>query len=285
MKKIIEKLLILVTTMNFIIMMPESVVIANDSEVELTNVSIISDTLQRIKAKGVITAATPLNDITYFYINPKTNKMSGIDADIVTEIGKRLGIDKVEMKQVPFSDLLEKLNTDDSVDIAAGGIYITPKREELVSFTQPLYKGSEAIIVPTFSTINFVSDLKDAAVGVEKGTVFVDLAQSWKKKNLIKDIVIFETSADVLNAVNTNKIDAGIMDSVIVKHSLLKDKNLFIRILKDYTPKISGNVGIAVRKSETALLNALNEKIDEMKADGTLYAILIENGLDKSNMI
>lgn len=285
MKKIIEKLLILVTTMNFIIMMPESVVVANDSEVELTNISIISDTLQRIKAKGVITAATPLNDITYFYINPKTNKMSGIDADIVTEIGKRLGIDKVEMKQVPFSDLLEKLNTDDSVDIAAGGIYITPKREELVSFTQPLYKGSEAIIVPTFSTINFVSDLKDAAVGVEKGTVFVDLAQSWKKKNLIKDIVIFETSADVLNAVNTNKIDAGIMDSVIVKHSLLKDKNLFIRILKDYTPKISGNVGIAVRKSETALLNALNEKIDEMKADGTLYAILIENGLDKSNMI
>jgi polar amino acid transport system substrate-binding protein len=285
MKKIIEKLLILITTMNFIVMMPESVVIANDSEVEITNVSIISDTLQRIKEKGVITAATPLNNITYFYINPKTNKMSGIDADIVTEIGKRIGINKVEMKQVPFSDLLEKLNTDDSVDIAAGGIYITPKREELVSFTQPLYKGSEAIVVPTFSTINFVSDLKNAAVGVEKGTVFVDLAQSWKKKNLIKDIVVFETSADVLNAVNTNKIDAGIMDSVIVKHSLSKDKNLFIRILKDYTPKISGNVGIAVRKSEVALLNALNEKIDEMKADGTLYAILIENGLDKSNMI
>jgi len=39
-----------------------------------------------------------------------------------------------------------------------------------------------------------------------------------------------------------------------------------------------------VRKNDATLLNALNEKINEMKADGTLYAILRENGLDKTNM-
>ncbi|NYC10589.1 ABC-type amino acid transport substrate-binding protein [Clostridium beijerinckii] len=58
-----------------------------------------------------------------------------------------------------------------------------------------------------------------------------------------------------------------------------------MRILKDYNPELSGNIAIALRNNDKTLLNALNEKIKEMKADGTLYAILVENGLDKSNMI
>ncbi|NYC53108.1 ABC-type amino acid transport substrate-binding protein [Clostridium beijerinckii] len=81
------------------------------------------------------------------------------------------------------------------------------------------------------------------------------------------------------------KIDAGLVDSVIVKYSLLKNKNIPLRILKDYNPELSGNIAIALRNNDKTLLNALNEKIKEMKADGTLYAILVENGLDKSNMI
>lgn len=56
-------------------------------------------------------------------------------------------------------------------------------------------------------------------------------------------------------------------------------------MLKDYTPEVSGIVGIAVRKNDTELLKALNEKISEMKADGSLYAMLVNDGLDKDNMI
>ncbi|EHJ00765.1 ABC-type transporter, periplasmic subunit family 3 [Clostridium sp. DL-VIII] len=285
MKKILKKLSILIIAVNFIGIMLGSTAIADDSEAAVINGSIEKDRLQKIKEKGVINVDTPLNDISYFYRDTQTGKLSGIDADIIVEISKRLGIEKIEMKQVLFSDLLEILNTDDSVDIADGGIYITPKREEVVSFTQPLYKGSEVIIVPTFSRINFKDDLKNAVVGVEKGTVFVELAEKWKNDNQIRDIVIFKNTSELLNALNDKEIDAGIADSVIVKYSLLKDPNLRVRILKDYLPEIYGNVGIAVRKNDVTLLSAFNEKINEMRADGTLYAILVENGLDKSNMV
>ena len=285
MRRISRKLLILVVIINFIVMILEGTTAIDNSKTTTTNNQTEKNRLEEIKGKGEITVDAPLNDITYFYLDTKTNKITGIDADIITEIAKRLGINKVEINESPFSDLLENLNNDNSIDISAGGIYITPEREELVSFTEPLYKGSEAIVVQTFSKINFTSDLKDAIVGVEKGTVFVTLAEKWKQNNLIKDIVIYETSADVLNAINCNKIDAGIVDSVIVKYSLLKDKNLLLRMLKDYTPEVYGTVGIAIRKNDTTLLQAFNEKINEMKADGTLYAILVNNGLDKANMI
>lgn len=285
MRKILRKLLTLITIINFIGIILEGAATIDDSQITNVTESVKKDKLETIKEKGKITVTTPLKDITYFYLDPKTHKISGIDADIVTEIVNRLGINKIEIKVSPFSDLIEELKNDDSIDIAAGGIYITPSREEIVSFTQPLYKGSEAIVVPTFSKINFMSDLKNAVIGVEKGTVFVTQAERWKKDNLIKDIEIFETPSDLLNAINNYKIDAGIVDSVIVKHFLLEDKNLLLRILKDYTPEVTGNVGIAIGKNDTALLNAFNEKINEMKADGTLYAILVENGLDKENMI
>ena len=285
MRKIPQKLLILIFIINFIVMILEGTTAIDNSKTTTINNQMKKNRLEAIKGKGEITVVSPLNDITYFYLDTKTNKISGIDAEIINEIAKRLGINKVEMKVSPFSDLLERLNTDDSIDISAGGIYITPKREEIVSFTQPLYKGSEAIVVPTFSTINFKSDLKNAILGVERGTVFLNLAEEWKKSNLIKDIVIFDTSADLLNSINSNKVDAGIIDSVILKYSLLKDKNLILRMLKDYKTEVSATVGIAVRKNDTTLLNAFNEKINEMKADGTLYAILVNNGLDKANMI
>jgi len=287
MRKIPQKLLILIIIINFIVMILEGTTAINNSNSKNTTINnqMEKNRLEEIKGKGEIIVDSPLNDITYFYLDTKTNKITGIDADIITEIAKRLGINKVEIKESPFSDLLEKLNNDNNIDISAGGIYITPEREELVSFTEPLYKGSESIVVPTFSKINFKSDLKNAIVGVEKGTVFVTLTEKWKENNLIKDIVIYETSADVLNAVNRNEIDAGIVDSVIVKYSLLKDKNLLIRMIKDYTPEVYGTVGIAIRKNDTTLLNAFNEKINEMKADGTIYAILVNNGLDKANMI
>ncbi|HEX9025381.1 MAG TPA: ABC transporter substrate-binding protein [Clostridium sp.] len=285
MRKIPQKLLILIIIINFIVMILEGTTAIDNSKTATINNQMEKNRLEEIKGKGEITVDAPLNDITYFYLDTKINKITGIDADIITEIAKRLGINKVEINESPFSDLLENLNNDNSIDISAGGIYITPEREELVSFTEPLYKGSEAIVVQTFSKINFTSDLKDAIVGVEKGTVFVTLAEKWKQNNLIKDIVIYETSADVLNAINCNKIDAGIVDSVIVKYSLLKDKNLLLRMLKDYTPEVYGTVGIAIRKNDTTLLQAFNEKINEMKADGTLYAILVNNGLDKANMI
>lgn len=284
MRNILKKSLILIVIVSFFGMILEDATLRNDTKITITNDLIEKDRLQTIKEKGVITVTSPLSDVSYFYMDINTKKIAGIEADIITEIVKRLGIDKIETKNAPFSNLLENLNTDASIDIASGGIFITPEREKLVAFTEPLYKASDTVVVPIFSSINFKNDLKNAVVGVEKGTVYMDLAERWKNDNLIKDVVIFDDSYKLLNAINSKNVDAGVVDSVIVKYSLLKAR-LPLRTLEDYTPELTGNVGIAVRKSDVVLLKALNQKINEMKADGTMYAILVQNGLDKSNMV
>ncbi|WP_160691423.1 ABC transporter substrate-binding protein [Clostridium sp. C2-6-12] len=254
-------------------------------ESKMENSSINKDRFEMIKEKGLITVAAPSKETPFFFINSETNEISGIDADIITEITKRLGINKVEIVEETFADLLERFNTDENIDIAVGGIFITPESEKLAAFTKPLYKESETVIVSKFSNINFMSDLKNSVVGVEKGTIFEALAKKWKENNLIKDILILESTTELFEAISNRKIDAGLADSIIINYYLKKEENPLIRQLKDYAPELHGVMGIAVKKDDSTLLNALNKIIDDMKADGTLYAILEENGLDKNNLV
>ncbi|OOM77421.1 ABC transporter glutamine-binding protein GlnH precursor [Clostridium puniceum] len=251
----------------------------------IANNSIEKDRLEIIKEKGVITVAGPPRETPFFFKNSETNEINGIDADIVTEIARRLKIKEVEIKEATFANLLEKLNNDDSVDIAVGGIFITPERQKLVSFTRPLYKETEAVIVPRFSKINFMNDLKNSVVGVEKGTIFEDLAKKWKENNAIKEVVVLESTIELFSAISNGEIDAGLADSIIVDYYLIKEKEPLLRLLKDYTPELQGGIGIAVKKNDIFLLDALNKTINDMKADGALYSILVENGLDKNNII
>ncbi|EKQ57569.1 MAG: periplasmic component of amino acid ABC-type transporter/signal transduction system [Clostridium sp. Maddingley MBC34-26] len=208
----------------------------HNSKITTTNIAPSKDRLETIKEKGVLTFASA-NDPPFVYINTEANKLSGIDADIIAEITKRLGINKVELKEIPFADLLNQLNADESIDLAADGIYITPERQEIVSFTQPRYKETEAVIVPKASKINFKDDLKNAVVGARRGTKFADLVENWRKNNLIKDVVIFEDTPKLLNALNNGEIDAGVSDSTLVKYSL-KNKSFNLKTLRDYTPEL-----------------------------------------------
>ena len=101
MKRILKRLIILIVILNFMGMMIQCL-ITNDNKATIVNSSTEKDRLQIIKEKGVITVASTIHDFPFFYMNPETNEISGIDADIINEIAKRLEIDKVEMRETLF---------------------------------------------------------------------------------------------------------------------------------------------------------------------------------------
>ncbi|MDR3597608.1 ABC transporter substrate-binding protein [Clostridium sp.] len=251
----------------------------NISNIVMSTNPPVKDRLQAIKEKGVLTLASS-NDKPYAYIDPDTNKIRGIDGEIITEAAKRLGINNVQLKEVPFSNLLNALNSDDTIDIASDGIYITDDRQKQALFTIPFYKSSEVIITPKVSKINFKEDLANAVVGAQNGTLSLMLAKTWQEKGLLKEIQIFETKSELIDAVNTGKVDAGIIDNISIAYQIPHEKTLYLKIIKPYAPEISGLIAAAVRKSDTTLLNAINEKIYEMKIDKTIKNILEKYGLE-----
>lgn len=240
-------------------------------------------TLDKVRKSGVLVVGSS-NDAPFAYMDTKTNAFSGVDSEIITEIAKRLGINKVEMKQVPFENLLIALN-DGSVDMVTDAMYIKPERLQKALFTNIWYTEGEAVVVKKDSDINSKADLKDKVIGGQKGVTFLELAQKWKDAGEVKDVKIFNSQAELMMAVNTGKIDACITDGIVAGYTLKQDNSLDLRILSPYEPEASGKIGAAVRFDDKDLLDAVNGELEKMRSDGTLKKILDKYGLPENYMV
>jgi len=278
-KKLLVLIIIVINCIGIMISLGTGV-----SNAEISSNINTKDRLEVIKEKGVLTVASS-NDVPFAYIDPKTNEFVGIDAEIIGEVAKRLGINKVEMKQVPFENLLVELNNNQDIDMVTDGMYVTDERKKEALFTNIWYKESEAIIVPKVSKIAFKEDLKNAVVGALKGTAFLELAQKWQKDGLVKDVIIFESQSELLSSVNTGKIDAAITDSILAAYLISKNNSFYLKILEPYQPEAPGMIAAAVRKSDTTLADAVNEQIDDMKMDRTILKILKKYGLNENYFV
>ena len=230
------------------------------------------NTLQAAKEKGVLVVASS-NDAPFAYLDAKNNNtFSGIDAEIITEIAKRLGIAKVEMKHVPFENLLIELNNG-SVDMVTDAMYIKPERLGKAYFTNQWYREGEAVVIKKDSAIKTKEDLKDKTIGGQKGMTFLETAQKWQQEGKVKEVKVFNSQAELMMAVNTGKIDACITDGIVAGYTLKQNADLALRIMEPYEPESSGVIGAAIRFADKDLLTAVNDELEKMRADGTLKAI------------
>lgn len=237
------------------------------------------DTLQAAKEKGVLVVGSS-NDAPFSYIDKNTKEFSGIDAEIIKEAAKRIGIPKVEMKETKFENLLLELNNH-RIDLVTDGMYKKPVREKIAQFTDIWYKEGEALVVPKNSTIKGIDDLKNKTVGAQKGVTFLDLAQKLQKEGKIGKVDIFGSSAELLLAVNTGKIDATLTDGVVAAYTIKKDPSLNVKIVSPYQAQASGNIAAAARKEDKTLVAAINKEIEQLKKDGFILKVLKKYGLNE----
>lgn len=237
------------------------------------------DTLQKAIKKGVLVVGSS-NDAPFSYIDKNTKAYSGVDAEIIKEVAKRLGIPKVEMKEVKFENLLLELNNG-NIDLVADGMYRKPEREKIASFTDTWYKEGEALVVPKNSAIKGISDLKNKTVGAQKGVTFLTLAQNLQKEGKIGNVEVFGSSADLLLATNTGKIDATLTDGVVAAYSIKNDPTLNVKEVSPYKALASGKIAAAARKQDKSLVNAINKQLAILKKNGFILKVLKKYGLNE----
>lgn len=242
-----------------------------------------SATLNALRDKGVLVVGSS-NDAPFAYMDASNNQFSGVDADIIREICKRLGINKVEMKQIAFENLLIELDKG-TVDMVTDAMYIKPARLEKALFTDVWYKEGEAVVVKKDSSIQTKEDLKDKVVGGQKGTAFLEIAQKWQSEGKVKDLKIFSNQAELMMAVNTGKIDACVTDGIVAGYTIKQDSSLNLRILSPYVGEATGQIGAALRLQDKEFNAEVNNALNEMKKDGTLMKILQQYGLNQDYFV
>jgi hypothetical protein len=96
---------------------------------------------------GVLSIATEAHYPPFETINPATSAFEGFDIDLMNEIGKELGLE-VKYTDHPFDTIIIAVQTK-KFDAAISAFTITPKRQEIVDFTDPYFERPGELLTET----------------------------------------------------------------------------------------------------------------------------------------
>jgi len=224
------------------------------------------NSLDRVKKAGKIVAGLDDAYPPMGYRNDK-GELIGFDIDMAKEISKRIGVEIVWQPTV-WDTVVASLKAK-KFDIIISGMNITEKRLAEVNFAGPYGKAGQAVIVKADNNkIKSLQDVEPGKLGTQSGSTGYEYA----KKNGFSDdqMKLYKEFPLAFNDLSIGRTDAVIIDAFAVKPYLDKMPGQFKQvgdIIGDET------IGIAVRKEDKELMDALNKAIDEMKKDGTLTAI------------
>ena len=222
-------------------------------------------------AQTVLRVGSTPTGIPFTFLDTKTNQISGVMIDIMKEIGKDQGFTP-EISPMSFSTLIAALQAN-KIDVIAAAMYITPPRQEVVDFSDPIYTYGDGMLVAAKDTKDYKSyeDLKGEVVGAQIGTAYVKPMQA---SGLFKEVKVYDSIPDIMRDVNLGRIKAGFADLPIVAYNLSQGGFPESRLAKNYKPTVVGSVGIAVRNGDKATLDKINAALRKFKADGSLDRIL-----------
>lgn len=201
--------------------------------------------------------------------NVEEGKTVGFDVDLVTEIGKRLGYE-VEFKTYKFDALIAGMQAGSEFDMIASAMTITDDRKKAIDFSDPYINSNQSLAVAADSTVTKAEDLKEGdKVGVQSGTT----GEKWAKDNLAPKGITVTPYEDILAAFNALSAGdvAGVVNDAPISQDVVKDPARKAKVVAEIPT--GEQYGFAFNKDNTALRDAVNGALKEIKDDGTYTEI------------
>lgn len=233
-----------------------------------------------VVASGVLTVGSYTNYPPQIYVDARTHQVEGFDADLIRAIGQRLGL-RVEIASLEFSSLAEYVVNGD-VDLAISAIPMTPALQKKVQFV-PYLQGGEALVVQQGNPLKIASveDLCGQRVGVKVDTLEQEdlTMQSDSCKRNGKAPLVISALTD-----QQSVIQLLLKKQVIAVYQDAPQADYFI---KQYPGRfeLGGPItnttveGIAIRKDNSSLFQAVQKSLAAMHKDGTYHALIVKWGL------
>jgi polar amino acid transport system substrate-binding protein len=234
----------------------------------VTSFSFAED-LDKIKQAGEMKIAMSGAYPPFNFINEK-NEVVGFDPAIGTEIAKRIGVKGV-IVTTAWDGILAGLLAG-KYDTICGSMTITDKRKEVVDFVGPYYRSGRGIFVRKDSAIKSLSDLKGKTIGATLG----ETHEKWARAQEGWKVQTYKGLPELLLELENKRLDAIVVDTLA---GMLAIKKSGQPIKKLDIAGIEGddvNIGIAIRKDNPKLKEAMQKALDSMMADGTYKKIAME---------
>ena len=220
--------------------------------------------LQRVLDAGVLVVVGSGGYRPFNYID-ETGEVVGFDVEVGKEIAKRLAVE-LDYQTGEWSGLVEALRAG-RYDAILGSMAITEARLEVVNFTIPYYYSGAQLVVRADSGITDPADMKGKTIAVSTGTNYVQDAEK-----LEAEIAYYDDDTLTMMELINGRVDGVITDRLVALQAMEGMQGGDELVLAGSILRLE-QMGIALNKNDVALLNALNEILQEMHDDGTLTAI------------
>lgn len=189
----------------------------------------------------------------------------GIDVEVAAAIAEKLGLE-LQIDDMDFDAALLAAQNGKS-DMVMAGVTVTDERLKVMDFSDTYAEGIQSIIVPEDSDIASADDLTGKAIGTQRGTTgYIYCTDDFGEDN----VIAYDDGLTAVQALNNGQVDAVVIDNAPAKEFV--EANPGLKILD--TAYAQEDYAIGVAKGNTELLNAINGALEELKADGTLQAIV-----------
>ena len=212
---------------------------------------------------GKLTTATNATFPPY-EMTTDSGEIEGIDVDTAKAIAEKLGLE-LQIDDMDFDAALLSVQQG-KADIVMAGVTVTDERKAVMDFSDSYATGIQSIIVPNDSDIASPDDLAGKKIGTQRGTTgYIYCSDDFGEDS----VVAYDSGLTAVQALNNGQVDAVVIDNAPATEYVAANPGL--KVLDTSYAEEDYAIGMA---KGSALEDAVNKALEELKADGTLQAIV-----------
>ena len=188
----------------------------------------------------------------------------GIDVEVAGAIAEKLGLELV-VDDMDFDAALLAVQQNKS-DIVMAGVTVTEDRQLVMNFSDSYATGVQVVIVKEGSDVT-LDNLGEKMIGTQRGTTgYIYTSGDYGDDH----VTAYDNGASAVQALINGQVDCVVIDSAPAEAFVASNAGLTILD----TEYVTENYAIGVNKDNTALLDAINQVLAELIADGTVQSIV-----------
>ncbi|UQZ85714.1 ABC transporter glutamine-binding protein GlnH precursor [Paenibacillus konkukensis] len=232
--------------------------------------------LDEIKSRGKLVVGVKYDTKLFGLKDPASGKVEGFDVDIAKALAKQIVGDenKIELKEVTSKTRIPMLDNKE-IDMIIATMTINDERKKQVDFSDIYFKAGQSLLVKKGSPIKTIADVKKGTkVLAVKGSTSVD---NIKQKSPDATVLEFDNYQDAFSALKAGQGDTLTTDNAILYGMAAQDSNYEV-VGEPFTDE---PYGIAIKKGESALLQAVNDGLKTLQSSGE-YNKIYEKWIGKA---
>lgn len=237
----------------------EAETVAAQTEAPATEAEAVLTTVEAGKLVMSTNASFPPYEMT-----TDDGGFEGIDVEIAGAIAEKLGLELV-VDDMDFDAALLAVQQGKS-DIVMAGVSVTDERLLVMNFSNDYAKGIQSVIVKEGSDVT-MDNLGDQMIGCQRGTTgYMYASDDYGEDH----VTAYDNGASAVQALMNGQVDCVIIDNAPAAEYVAANPGLTL------LPGawVEESYAIGMNKDNTALLEAVNNALAELTADGTVQAII-----------